>query len=267
MTRQNRKVAPSRPPEGEAGQGQKESQARRLAAMNEQLSRYGLAPLTQTGTHQKGEFELLEVVSVEANPWYVTVQFAVIRPDGKQGQFFLKFAVEGASRRSCVLVPMIGDSIVFVRQHRPATLVHPNGHWTTELPREFAIAGREPTIVDRKLRAARKVATSAAPISLTGRELAPLLTSDATHVEAFEFLGSFPEDTGMSTVVCDAWLLRMRVEDEDVLSRLRGTKAMGIRIHPLSEVVRDRQGFGITDAHSSAALFLLYEHLGLVRFP
>lgn len=252
-------------PDEEAAGNQEASQQRRLEKINAVLVAHRLAPLVRLGTWQRGEFEMLDVVSVVANAWYVIVEFSVIRPDGRQGVYFMKFAVSGATRRGCAIVVMVEDQLVFVRQHRPTMLVREKSPWTTELPREWSVAGATQTIVDRLLKGSSGESDHALPLGVLGHELVQLITSGIVRSEGLVLLGDAPEDTGTSTVVVDYWLLRFRLVDGATLQKLHGTKVMGIRSYPLEEVMQRRKELGITDSHTLTGLLLLYEHLGRIR--
>ncbi len=252
-------------PDEEAQTGREASQQRRLEKINAILAAHRLAPLTRFGTWQRGEFEILDVVSVAANAWYAIVEFSVIRPDGRQSVYFMKFAVNGAERRGCAIIVMVEDQLVFVRQHRPTLLIREESSWSTEIPREWSVAGATPTIVDRLLKGTASEPGQAIPLGVLGHELVPLLTSGLVRSDGLVLLGDGPEDTGMSTVIVDYWLLRFRLAEGASLERLKGTKAMGIRIYPLDEVVARRKELGLTDQHTATALLNLYERVGRIR--
>ncbi|TAK04834.1 hypothetical protein EPO33_02455 [Patescibacteria group bacterium] len=260
-----RKEAVQPLPDEEAAGSREASQERRLKQINAILTTYKLTPLVQLGTWQRGEFEILDLISVSINPWYAIVQFWVIRPDGQHGSFFMKFAVSGAERRGCAIIVMVEDQLVFVRQHRPTLLVREESAWSTELPREWSSVNSKETIVDRLLKGVSGSSDHAIPLGLLGRELVPLLTSGLVRSECVLPLGSAPEDTGMSTVIVDFWLLCFRLAEGATLEKLHGTKAMGIRTYPLEEVIRRRKELGLSDQHTATALLHLYEHLGRIR--
>lgn len=265
MTHPKKAARPLPDAEAAGAENRQESQQRRLEKVNAVLAGHRLAPLVRLGTWQRGEFEILDVVSVASNAWYAIVEFSVIRPDGRQGVYFMKFAVLGAERRGCAIVVMVEDQLVFVRQHRPALLIRVESAWSTEIPREWSVAGTTQTIVDRLLRGAALEPGHAVPLGVLGHELVPLLTSGAVRSDGMVLLGNGPEDTGMSTVIVDYWLLRFRLTEGATLETLKGTKAMGIRIYPLDEVVRRRKELGLTDQHTATALLNLYEHVGRIR--
>ena len=268
----DRRNAPAHFPKPEEGQSREEWQRRRLEKINEYLAARGLRPLAHTGTWQRGEFEILDVVGCSANPWYTIVEFSCIKPDGQPGVYFMKFENNGLHGLSCVVLVMIGEALVFVRQQRPTMLVRGTRHWPTEVSRQFANSGISPTIVDRKLREAAKdeesgrlLGSRSLPLGVIGSELAPLILSGSLSVEEVVRLGVIAEDTGMSTVIPEYWLIRLAVADGTALGESLGTKAMGIRTYPIDEVIRRRTELDLNDGHSMSALMLLYEHLGRIR--
>lgn len=265
-------AAPVRHPERESGLGREESQKRRLEKINGYLTTRGLKPLVHVGIWQRGEFEIVDVVGCSGNPWYTIVEFSIIRPDGQPGVYFMKFENGGLNGLSCVVMVMIGESLVFVRQHRPTMFVRGTWHWPTEVSRRFANSGISPTLVDRMLREAakdeetRRLLTSRSlPLGVVGAELAPLIVSGRLSIQEVVRLGEVAEDTGMSTVIPEYWLIRLAIADGTALGENLGTKAMGIRTYPLEEVIGRRAELGVNDSHSITALLLLYEHLGRIR--
>ncbi|MBI4458216.1 hypothetical protein HY633_04595 [Candidatus Uhrbacteria bacterium] len=254
--------------------GREESQKRRLERMNEVLREYRLAELRHTGTWQRGEFELVDIVEVWDNRFYVIVQFSCIRPDGNHGAYFMKFARDGGGRRGVLTLCLLYDDardetlLAFTRQHRPTMLVRESSAWTTEVARCWSTTQLQPTVLDRRLQGATPDANGAAshPVSALGTELMPLFAEGKTEITQFSILSAAcPEDTGMSACLNDIWLVELAIRDRAYVDAVRGNGIIGIRLYPVADVVARRKELGLTDDHSCTALLHLWEHLNFIR--
>lgn len=162
-----------------------------LAEVNEILAAEGLplwTDLRRIGKHREDEFEITGVVRVirELRQYYVVIVFSVLRPDGTTGEYAVRF-----SRPAAILVPIIDQRVVLVKQHRLTI-----GKWTTELPRGWIrrelASDPEATIRDLLCRE-------------VGEEWVRSLA-----VDTIEVVGEIPEDTGTDSLIVPIFLVHGR---------------------------------------------------------
>jgi len=261
-------------PEAKGDVPQRPGDRRVLDAINGELARYEFSPFTSLGVEEDG-WKLLGMNRIDANRFYGIVSLYAQNPQGNTVEYAMKFAVGSSRVRSSAIIPMVGDSIAICRQHRPCLLTHPDSRraWSNELPRAFAANSLEPTLVDRKFRAALTVEPGEelppeGSLSFRGgmRELVGALAAPEVTVQELRYMGAFPEDTGMSAGWIDMWLLRCNHPREaELVAKIFGPRDMRVRFIPVKEVFRNRRKLGLTDAHTSTLLLNLAELLGFLR--
>ncbi len=241
----------------------KKTETQSLQEMNQILISHSLSPLARTGVDRDG-WNILSISRIDLNAWYAIVEFLIKKPDGNIGQFFMKFSVGGKGKRNCCVIALITDEhnekhLVFSRQHRPSLLTHEESGraWPNEFPREFAITNLSTISI------AKSAGCEPQEISILGRELTPLMTSDLVTIESRTLLSDVPDDTGMSTTFVDYWLVQMKTNNINAVREKNGTRRMQIRYIPLKDVMRNRKKCDIDGAHTLTGLLLLYEHLNL----
>ncbi len=244
------------------------AQARHLEEINTFLAVRDLAPIARTGDKDRHETELVGIARIgHENPWYSIIGFDVLHPDGRPGQFFLRFQAQGAHGMPMIVLPMVNDHLVFVYQHRAAV-----SRWLTEAPRQFAKSTLEPSILDRKvIELAQRAGlhdrfpSHGLPLGLLGREAVSLMLGEQMNVlEVVQLDDGMPEDSGYDTTQSQVWFVRMELGDPSAMRRMRGTNSQGIRFYPVDEVRRRRRELHIRDKHTLSALYLLFEHLGMI---
>lgn len=169
-----------------------------LRSVNEVLRGEGLSPWTdlrRIGKYREGEFEITGVARVirDLREYYVVIVFTVIRPDGTTGEYAVRF-----SRPAAILIPIINDAVVFVKQHRLTI-----GKWTTELPRGWV--RRESTDGPPPSAAVPEATVRDLLCREVGEEWARAL-----EVEAITCVGEIPEDTGSNSLIVPISLVRGR---------------------------------------------------------
>ena len=132
-------------PERDEGES---SRRRRLKAINAFLTSRGLRPFANIGNWKQGEVELVRATgAVHENPWYSIVSFQVIKPDGGEGFFHLRFHAQGGTLAPMVVVPVINEEVhLLTREYRVACT-----DWFTEYPRAFAVSQGLRTPHERRL--------------------------------------------------------------------------------------------------------------------
>lgn len=217
--------------EGRSIVNDESSRLRVLREVNETLRREGLPPWDnprRIGMHRDGECEITGVARVvrEFRDHYVVIVFDIIRPDGTTGEYAVR-----CSRPATILVPIVNDQVVFVKQHRL-----PIGKWTTELPRGWIrqeLAHDAEAMVRDLLR--REV----------GEEWVRSL-----EIASVECVGEVPEDTGTDSLIVPIFLVIGRNAVE--LPHRHGVHRPVAYDWAIVQEYED--GGTINDAHTLAAL-------------
>lgn len=264
-----------------AEENQTATTKRHLDAINDFLAARGLRGATHIAT-ERGATQLIRPTGlVTGNAWNQLVEFEVLHPDKTTGFYMLRFHARGSDRREMIVIPMIDDQLIFIRQHRVAACFAPSRAdsrdkaWMTEAPRAFAANRGKLTVLDRKLmklaqvtHAGRELPYHALPLGLLGQKMTQLMIEDNLDVVDMVRLseGSL-QDSGFDTAEPEIWLVQMthpQTHTGELARRIRGTRAMGIRFYALREVKQRRAELGINDLLTIGALCLLYEHLGCI---
>lgn len=224
----------------------------RLATINAELSRRNLKQVAKAGDHTLGEFEVIEIIEIydHSKRFFTDVKFSVLMPDGKQGQFTVRYNANGDAFDGAVLVTLINGKIAIVKQWRL-----PLGRWTTEVPRGFA---------DKVSSAVTAGNTSTlqladVPLGIITRELTPDVMAHARLVSVTH-LGDIAENSGTHAVEPAFYLVQLEVDEEKLSARLKGTKDLKVQLWDPSKV-RPEFGRKLRDMHSITGLALALNHI------
>jgi hypothetical protein len=221
-----------------------------LRAVNEVFRQEALPlwkDIRRIGKHREDEFEITGVVRVirDLREYYVTIVFAVIRPDGTSGEYAVRFSQPAAIVVPVIHVRVVGERVFFVKQHRLTI-----GKWTTELPRGWIrqeLSGGPPP--------------SAAVPEATVRDLLSREVGEewarALVIESLERVGEIPEDTGTDSLIVPIYLVRGQTS-----AALPGRCGVHKPIaYDWATVHRLEDEDVINDAHTLAALRKAERHL------
>lgn len=224
----------------------------RLEAINAQLKERGLKELRKLGDHTKGEFELTRIVEVydHSKRFFTDIKFAAIFPDGKEGEFTVRFNVNGAISDGAVIVVVINGLFAVIKQWRV-----PLGLWTYEVCRGFG--AKLDNAQNRGELGTLKI--SDLPIATLTRELGDALMATA-EITSVTHLGKIAENTGTNAVTPDHFLVQIQVDEALLAAKLESADGLKVCLWTADEV--DRQlGKRIADNHSITALCLAQRHI------
>lgn len=205
-----------------------------LAEVNAVMAHYGLAEWEKIGLHSRGEFEITGVVEVVDNLWssYLHIKFAVIRPDGSDGTYAMRFN----KKPSLAVCALVGGQVLLVKQHRLAFQ-----RWTVEIPRGWAESVDDPEQLVREFLA---------------REFDSCWVTTLTPFNLVE-LGSVAEDTGTR-----ANIMRVFLVEADSAAGLPGKKlGMKPMLVDWGQIDAFEEGGGLSDAFSLSVLRKVERHI------
>ena len=248
--------------------GLERARQRRLEQINGILQARGLKKFKRLGERRNGEWEILEYVSDSGNAYYRVVTFLVLSPSKEVRPYNMIFNAGHPEVDGAVVIPVIGDQVATIRQHR-VTLVDMPGHgWLEEFPRGFAFSGQTSYLVPRFREEPEDVDVTTGglgfvdniPLDIVGREIRPLVASGQARLTRLVYLDEKYENSGTSRVVIPVYLAVFLADVESCL-RIKGTRQQRINLYKPDELIRDRRKIGIKDDASMAALLILREFL------
>jgi len=230
----------------------------RLAAINAELRRRNLKELPKLGDVSKGEIEITGIKEIfdHSKDFFTDIKFATLFPNGKPGEFTVRFNANSLTSDGVVLVVLVNGRFAIVKQWRL-----PLGRWTYEVPRGFG-----ESVDSAKIQGALghlKIADL--PLGTLERELGEEVVRGG-DITSITHLGNTAESSGTNTHTPANFLVEVAV-DEDALQRRCKEKQGETRLE-LWDLKRVRLEIGgrICDNHSLAALALAFEYLkGLPR--
>ena len=230
----------------------------RLAAINAELRRRNLKELPKLGDVSKGEIEITGIKEIfdHSKDFFTDIKFATLFPNGKPGEFTVRFNANSLTSDGVVLVVILNGRFAIVKQWRL-----PLGRWTYEVPRGFG-----ESVDSAKIQGALghlKIADL--PLGTLERELGEEVVRGG-DITSITHLGNTAESSGTNTHTPANFLVEVAV-DEDALLRRCKEKEGETRLE-LWDLKRVRQEIGgrICDNHSLAALTLASKYLdGLPR--
>lgn len=247
--------------------GLDQARARRLAEINEVLTRLGLKPFKRLGRRENGEWEILRYVGDSGNQWYRVVTFEVLDSDGELRTYNMIFNATSSKADGAAVIPVIGGQIATVRQHRVTLIDGQQGGWTTEFPRAFARGEDVLYFIPRGGAKVEELEPPAdaeglrnLPLSIIGAELKPLVASRQVALTRLIYLDDTFEDTGKNRVVLPIFVA-VFMADTDILTRIHGTRQMRIRCFRWEDLLRDRRDLNMRDQASLSAITLFREYM------
>ncbi len=226
--------------------------AERLAAINLELKARGLKQIRKLGDYTEGEFEVTRIIEIyeHSKRFFTDVKFAVLFPNGKEGEFTVRFNANGEVSDGAVIVVLINGLYAIVKQWRL-----PLGVWTYEVCRGFGekldqaqIQGQLGTLKIGDL-----------PLGTLTRELGEEVMATA-EISSVTHLGNVAENSGTNAVSPAHFLVQIQVNEALLAAKLKGTEDLKVYLWTADEV--DCQlGKKIADNHSIAALCLANRHI------
>jgi hypothetical protein len=216
----------------------------RLAKINALLEQHGLAHLRGVGDNSQGWSEVVGIVGWHAHPsklWH-DISFVVRRGSGKQYSHTVRFNANSRVAHGVILVPVISDYVVIIRQFRVAL-----GCETWELARGFAEQVGGDGVPEVK----------GLPVALV-RELGEEVLESATILSVTP-VGTFFENTGTHNSAIDVSIVELSPPAAAPAAAIAGSQGFATRLVSWREL-SSPTALGICDAHSLAAIALVREH-------
>ncbi|MBI1266827.1 MAG: hypothetical protein GC193_05255 [Cryomorphaceae bacterium] len=229
-----------------------EQRSQLIATVNTVLTDRHLRPISKLGDSQEGEIEITGILDVfdHSQRFFTDIKFAVIFPGGGEGQFTVRFNANGSASDGSVLVVLLNNLFVIVKQWRL-----PLGRWTYEFPRGFGEKLEEAYSKSRL----DSLKVSDLPLGILSRELGAEVMQKA-DITSVTFLGNVAENSGTSNVLPSYFLLQLSLPDElpdRGLLNNAATKLYFWDVHQLDVEI----GGKLADNHSITAAALALKHI------
>lgn len=223
----------------------------RLTAINDLLAARKLKQLRKLGNNKEGETEVLAILEIydHSARFFTDVKFSVRFPDGKQGEFTVRFNANGEVSDGSVIVVIINGKFAIVKQWRL-----PLCQWTYEVPRGFC----------HKLDQGRadgqfnQLSVPDLPLGIIIRELGQDLMA-AAQIKSITHLGDIAENSGTSSVVPGYYLVSLSVDPDKLQNKTGGTE-LKVALWDGAQVQAEFGG-KLRDSHTLTALALAQRHI------
>ena len=232
----------------------------RLSQINAELEKRNLRSLHKLGDASKGEIELLGIQAIydHSARFFTDVKFDCLFPNGKTGEFTLRFNASSRVSEGAVIVAVVNGRFAVVKQWRPAL-----GLWTHEVPRGFGekidsacIAGTFGTLKIGDL-----------PLGTLARELGEEVMASA-EITSVTHLGNVAQDSGTHTSIPSYFLILVRADESKLDERLRGSDDEVAKVLLWdAKQVRAEIGKRLRDNHSITALCLALNYIDSLPRP
>jgi hypothetical protein len=246
--------------EGKKAAATAEDRTALIERINAGLRERGLKPIAKLGDRRKGEIEIVGIVDVHdhSRRFFTDVKFAVVFPNGSDGEFTVRFNANGAVSDGAVIVVLVNGKFAIVKQWRL-----PLGRWMYEVPRGFG-----ERIDKAKLAGALgTLSIGDLPLGTLARELGEEVMAGA-EVASVTHLGNVAQDSGTHAVVPSYFLVQLRLPEDRLGDKLKGSDDEVAKVF-LWDAARVRAEFGrkLCDNHTIAALSLALNYIdSLPRF-
>ncbi|MDP2692416.1 MAG: hypothetical protein Q8O88_02105 [bacterium] len=224
-----------------------------LAEVNAMLAERNLKTLAKLGDVDKGEIELIAVEDVldGMSRFHTDVRFKCVFPGGGAGSFQMRWNANSAVADGAVFVPVVNGNVAVVKQWRPTL-----GKWTYELPRGFGESLDKAKINGQ----IGQIKIADLPLNTLFRELGEEVMESA-EVSSVTFLGNVAENSGTHTVAPAFYMVNLKVDQQVLEQRLKGTEE-GIKVQLWTlDKVRSELGGKLNDLHTIGAVALALKHL------
>lgn len=231
---------------------QQETPEIRLARINATLSARNLKSLPKLGDHREGEFEIVDIIEVHdhSKRFFTDVRFAVIMPNGSNGEFTVRFNANGATNDGAVIVTIVNGKFAIVKQWRV-----PLARWTMEVPRGF----NDKLVEAAGTEGAPKLSITELPLATIVRELTADVVNSGRVVSVTN-LGNIAENSGTHAVSPGFFLVQLEVDEAKLGARLKGTDELKLQLWD-AERVRQEFGRKLADMHTITGLALAMRHI------
>lgn len=229
-----------------------ETAAVRLARINDILCARSLKPLPKLGDHREGEFEIVDIIEIfdHSKQFFTDIKFSVIKPDGGDGQFSVRFNANGAVTDGAVIVTVINGKFAVVKQWRV-----PLARWTLEIPRGF----NNNLVTAAGVSGVPSLNITDLPLGTIVRELTADVVNTGRVVSVTD-LGNIAENTGTHAVAPGFFLVQLQVDEEKLGARLKGTADLKVQLWDAARV-RQEIGRKLADMHTITGLALAMRHI------
>lgn len=243
---------PQRRQEGSAMQSHDRDSERGklLSEINVELSARNLKTLAKLGDATKGEIELTGLMAIyeHSKRFFYDFKFTCVFPNGKPGEFALRFNANSAKSDGAVIAAIINGKFAIVKQWRPVLC-----RWTYEIPRGFGekmdearIAGTLGTMKIGDL-----------PLGTMARELGEEVMN-AAEITSITHLGNVAQNSGTDAVAPSFFLVAISVEESILSKRLKGADDEISQVFLWdADTVEMEVGRRLVDGHTLMALKLI----------